>query len=150
MPQQQPSAPEQALPDGAADADQAVAYRPVSPAPAGATAPPQTTTTPGQALQQQLEQARVLYWRKDMSAAATAYQSLSQTYPDNADIWGEAGNFYLNMQQREQAADAYSHAVDLLMQQGQQQRARQLLDVMYRLDEDKARALETRLQQSGG
>lgn len=104
----------------------------------------------GAQLQQQLAQARVLFWRKDTSGAALIYSSLTQAHPHDADVWGEAGNFYYSLQQREQAADAYAHAIDLLMQQGEQQRASQLLGVMHQLDENKARALETQLQQSGG
>jgi len=148
MPQPQASAAER-QPAGAVDAEHAAADLPATPAPASegaaATAPQQTADE--QQLRQQLEEARVLYWRRDMRGAASLYQSLSQAYPDNADVWGEAGNFYYSLKQREPAADAYYHAVDLLIEQGKQQRARQLLDVMHQLDEEKARALETRLQQ---
>jgi len=111
---------------------------------------PQPAADDSAQLQQQLAQARVLFWRKDTGGAALIYSSLTQAHPLNPDVWGEAGNFYYSLQQREQAADAYAHAIDLLLQQGEQQRAGQLLGVMHQLDEDKARALETQLQQSGG
>jgi Flp pilus assembly protein TadD len=133
--------------------DQTGMNEPAAQAPAAA-APQQTPpaaasqqTPEDKQLQAQLEQARALYWRRDMRGAALVYQSLSQAHPQNPDVWGEAGNFYFNLQQREQAANAYYHAAELLIQQGQQRRARQLLDVIYRLDKDKASALEARLQQ---
>ncbi len=99
----------------------------------------------GLSLQQRLATARALYWQQDMRGAQAVYRSLLQAYPDNADVWGEAGNFYFSQQQRKAAADAYFHAADLLIRQGQAQRARRLLDVMHQLDDEKTRELRRRL-----
>ena len=101
-------------------------------------------------LQQQLERAREFYWQRDLRDAASAYQSLGEAYPENAEVWGEIGNFYFSLRRGEQAGAAYSHAIELLMQNNDPVRARQLLGVLFRLDARKARELETRLQQAGG
>lgn len=101
-------------------------------------------------LEQQLTAVRALYWRRDLRGAAAGYQSLGQTYPDNADVWGEIGNFYFSVRQIDAATGAYSRAIELLARQGDPLRARQLLAVLYRMDAAAARELEKRLQQSGG
>jgi len=101
-------------------------------------------------LQQQLGQARELYWSRDLRGAAAAYHSLGEAYPDNAEVWGEIGNFYYSLRRSGQAGAAYSHAIELLMQNNDPVRARQLLAVLFRLDARKARELESRLQQAGG
>lgn len=126
-----------------------VAETPPAATPSGDTTPPEAADNDA-LLQQQLAQARSLYWSKDTRGAELIYQSLSQAHPENPDVWGEAGNFYYSLQQREQAADAYARAFDLLIQQGQQERAGQLLGVMHQLDEEKARVLEMKLQQPDG
>ncbi len=100
-------------------------------------------------LAQQLEEVRALYWARDLRGAAAGYKSLGQAYPDNADVWGEIGNFYYSLRQAGPATTAYSRAIELLVQQGDKPRARQLLDVLYQLDASAARELEMRLQQTG-
>jgi hypothetical protein len=132
-----------------ATAPAAVAETPEATTPAG-NATPQASADDEALLVQQLAQARSLYWSKDTRGAELIYQSLSQAHPENPDVWGEAGNFYYSLQRREQAADAYARAFDLLMRQGQQERAGQLLGVMHQLDEEKARVLEMKLQQPEG
>jgi tetratricopeptide (TPR) repeat protein len=141
---------EEPVPVAPARETDAAAETPAAPQPPAGETPPQQAEDARRQLQQQLEQARVLYWRKDMRGAELIYASLTQAHPQDPDVWGEAGNFYYSLQQREQAAEAYSRAIDLLLQQGEQQRAGQLLGVMHELDEDKARTLEMQLQQSGG
>lgn len=141
-----------AVPDAQAGVASAGVPAPTAAAavPSPAAAAPELSEEQGAQLQQQLAQARTLYWRKDIRGAELIYQSLGQAHPQNPDVWGEAGNFYYSLQRREQAIDAYSRAFDLLMRQGQQQRADQLQGVMHQLDEEKARALEMQLQQPGG
>jgi len=102
-------------------------------------------------LQQMLEQARGLFWRRDLRGAAAAYTAVSDAYPDNAEVWGEIGNFYFSLHQAEPAGEAYAHAIELLAQNDEPMRARRLLDVLFRLDPQKARELESRLRvQTGG
>jgi tetratricopeptide (TPR) repeat protein len=147
---QEQTAPEQAAP--AAQPQVATAMPRARPGPAvesPAVAEPQISAEDAR-LQQQLGQAREFYWSRDLRGAAAAYQSLGEAYPDNAEVWGEIGNFYFSLRRSEQAGAAYSHAIELLMQNNDPVRARQLLGVLFRLDARKARELETRLQQAGG
>lgn len=107
----------------------------------------QPATVPTAApLEQRLEAARQLYWQRDVRAAAAAYQALGETHPQNPDVWGEIGNFYFSLHQREPAGEAYARCIELLIDQGEPARARQLLNILHRLDEPRARELETRIQ----
>jgi tetratricopeptide (TPR) repeat protein len=99
---------------------------------------------------QALEQARILFWQRDMRAAAAAYESVAQAYPDNADVWGEIGNFYYTLRQRQPASLAYARAIELLIDQHDTERASQLVEVLFRLDANKGRELAARLQRIGG
>ena len=127
----------------------AASTQPAQTAVTGTTVGPQITASDAQ-LEQELKEVRGLYWRRDLSGAAAGYQSISKAYPDNANVWGEMGNFYYTLRQTGAATAAYSRAIELLMQQGDESRARQLLDVLYRLDASAARKLEMRLQHTGG
>jgi len=97
-------------------------------------------------LQQQLEEARQLYWQRDVEAATDAYQALGSDYPRNADVWGEIGNFYFSTEQQEPAGMAYYRTVSLLIDKGDTQKARELLGVLYKLDANRGRELDARLQ----
>lgn len=129
-----------AAPKAAAD-ETAAAHTPSGPPAAGEDA----------RLQQMLEQARELFWRRDLREAAAAYSAVSDAYPDNAEVWGEIGNFYYSLHKAEPAGEAYARAIELLAQNDEPMRARRLLDVLFRLDPEKARELEALLRaQSGG
>ncbi len=100
--------------------------------------------------QGRLEQARAYFWQRDMRAALQAYQSLTESYPERAEVWGELGNLYFNIRKTSDAMDAYAHAAELLIEQGDTEGARELLNVMYRLDARQASQIEMRLRQTGG
>ncbi|MGW8311170.1 MAG: hypothetical protein ACWGNB_08925 [Thiogranum sp.] len=97
-------------------------------------------------LARQLEQARSLYWKQQSEAAESAYQALAREHADNAELWGEIGNFYYSLGRNEQAVEAYSRAIELLVRDDKQERARQLLEVLSRLDQQKARELEMKMR----
>jgi hypothetical protein len=128
------------------------------PAPVEQPAAPETTAvvapgtasnkSEGKTVQQQLEEARQLYWQKDVTGATEVYEALGRDYPGDADIWGEIGNFYYSVQQSESAGTAYYRTVSLLIDKGDTQKARQLLGVLYELDANRGRELDARLQQS--
>jgi hypothetical protein len=99
--------------------------------------------------QSQLEQARQHYWGRDIPAAEQAYRRLTESHPQRAEVWGELGNLYFSQREMVQATDAYYRAIELLIGQGDAERARQLLGTMYQLDAGKAKELETRLRQAG-
>jgi tetratricopeptide (TPR) repeat protein len=97
-----------------------------------------------------LERARQHYWRRDLAAAEQIYKQLTESHPERAEVWGELGNLYFGQKEMVQATDAYYRAIDLMIEQGDAARARQLLGAMQQLDADKASELETRLRQAGG
>jgi hypothetical protein len=96
-----------------------------------------------------IAQARETFWHRDMPGALQAYRSLVEAFPEQPDGWGELGNLYLTLGQRSVAADAYYHAVSLLIDEGETVRARHLLRMLYGLDSVKASELEKRLRQVG-
>ena len=100
--------------------------------------------------QGRLEQARAYFWQRDMRAALQTYQSLTESYPERAEVWGELGNLYFNVRKASDAMNAYAHAAELLTEQGDTEGARELLNVMYRLDARQASQIEMRLRQTGG
>jgi hypothetical protein len=128
------------------------------PAPVEEAAPAQATSVAaldtagneadGRKVQQKLEAARQLYWQRDVGAAPEAYEALGREYPNDANIWGEIGNFYYSVQQTESAGTAYYRTVSLLIDKGDTQKARQLLGVLYELDANRGRELDARLQQT--
>jgi len=125
-------------------------YRPLK---AKKTAPPVAAADSGAAgesdFRSQLEQARQHYWRSDMSAAEQAYRRLTESHPERAEVWGELGNLFFSQREMVQATDAYYRAIDLLIEQGDAERARQLLGTMYQLDANKADELDAQLRQAG-
>jgi len=125
-------------------------YRPLK---AKKTAPPVAAADSGAAgesgFRSQLEQARQHYWRSDMSAAEQAYRGLTESHPERAEVWGELGNLFFSQREMVQATDAYYRAIDLLIEQGDAERARQLLGTMYQLDANKADELDAQLRQAG-
>lgn len=137
-----------ASPDVTATTDKAAegaATESASPAPASETVAAGDVNTLGM----QLEEARQLFWQRDMQAAEAAYQALGKSYPDNPDVWGEIGNFYFTLRQREPAFEAYAQTMVLLNESGDGARAQQVLGVLFQLDAEKAQGLEQRLRQPG-
>ena len=135
-------------------------YRPLAAekaAPADATpAPAKPAAVPADSgaaseldFQSQLEQARQHYWGGDMHAAEQAYRRLTESHPERAEVWGELGNLFFSQREMVQATDAYYRAIDLLIEQGDAERARQLLGTMYQLDANKADELDAQLRQAG-
>ena len=130
-------------------------YRPLKakkPAPADVTlgtAGPAAVPAGEADFQSQLEQARQHYWRRDMRAAEQAYRRLTDSHPQRAEVWGELGNFYYSQKEMVQATDVYCRAIELLIEQGDAERTRQLLGAMYQLDAEKAKELEAQLRQGG-
>ena len=150
--EKQPFNPAAEVPDSVVAAPE---YRPLK---AKKSAPHDAASEPGKAVarpadeadfQSQLETARQHYWRRDMRAAEQAYRRLSESHPQRAEVWGELGNLYYSQREMVQATDVYYRAIELLIEQGDTERARQMLGAMYQLDTDKARELEARLGQGG-
>jgi hypothetical protein len=133
--------------------------------PATATEPPVSVATPDvapvqvappnkvpannvQEFQQQLAVARNYFWRRDLRGALQAYQNLARAWPAQADVWGELGNLYLRIGNRPAAAEAYYRAMTILLDQGESERAHDLLEVLYGLDATRASEIEKRFRQA--
>ena len=132
-------------------------YNPVAEVPASVVTAPEyrplhaeQTAASESDFQSQIAQARQHYWQGDTQVAEQAYRRLTESYPERAEVWGELGNLYFGQREMVRATDAYYQAIELLIEQGDAERARQLLGAMYQLDAEKANALETRLRQAGG
>ncbi len=96
----------------------------------------------------QLAAARELFWKRDVTAAVYAYTQLVRSYPDRPGAWGELGNLYMTLGNKEKAADAYYQAIGLLIQQGQAEEAHNMLGVMQTLDPEKTNELKQWLEQA--
>jgi len=112
--------------------------------------PTPADSAPENLLDNRLQDARRHYWQRDLRGAAMAYQALGEDYPTNPDVWGEMGNVYFGLHRREPAANAYARCVELLIEQHEPIRARQLLNILYRLDAPAAYQLEARIRHVGG
>jgi len=112
--------------------------------------PPPPVNVPDIKFQKQLAKARRYFWQHNLPAAAAAYQVLAEDYPENPDVWGEIGNFYFTLQQRQPVIRSYSRSVELLIERGELMSARRLVDVLYRLGSPRARNFEIQIQQAGG
>lgn len=80
-----------------------------------------------------LNDARKAYWEKDYEKSVTLYQSQIKTQPNVADIYGELGNVFFTMGSNETAAKHYFEAGQLFLQQKQDQRAKQVYEILSKL-----------------
>ncbi len=81
-----------------------------------------------------LSMARGAYWNRDLAGAIREYRRLARQYPDNADVFGELGNVYVEMGDAKAAIEAYSRAVAVLMKKGEEGRARALIKAIEGLE----------------
>lgn len=122
---------------------------PSPPPPEEPLAPQVESRVSDASLEQQLKAARELYWKNDAAGAEKAYSAITAAHPDRADAWGELGNVYFNLGRWNEAADAYYRAANLLIDQGQPQRAASMLRVLHGLDSGKGGEIEERLKTDG-
>jgi len=106
------------------------------------------SSAPASGFQEDLERARAYFWHWDLQAALKAYQNLAESYPRRPQVWGELGNLYFNIGQAPAAVNAYAHATELLIEQGDATRILAMLTMMYRLDAKRARQFEMRLREA--
>lgn len=91
------------------------------------------------------EAARRAAWYGDMPRALAGYRRLIAMQPDNYDAHGELGNILLHMGDVRGAADAYAKAAVLLQRYGHRGAAWQVMELVSRLDQAKARQLYQQL-----
>ncbi|MGD2117633.1 MAG: hypothetical protein PVG66_04680 [Chromatiales bacterium] len=86
------------------------------------------------AAEELLQQARRAYWNDDLQTAKSLYQDYIRQHPNSPDGYGELGNLLSTQGELSSAADMYRQAADLLMQQGKQEQAEQLRQVLSSIE----------------
>ncbi len=112
-----------------------------------ASSPPAQGSAPASAAaderDQVLSEARRAYWKGELDRAIGYYRQLTQDYPEEPDFFGELGNVFREQGEMDLAAKAYYDAAVLLVQRGEQERARGLAEAISRL----STAYEEQLQE---
>jgi tetratricopeptide (TPR) repeat protein len=100
----------------------------------------------GEAVRASWVEARKAFYRRDYQQSELHYKKVIDNTEDNFDAYGELGNVYFNQGKNEQAAAAYFQAALILIDKGQDRRARSLLGLLGRLDAGKAEELKALLE----
>ncbi len=138
---QEREAPAQSAPASTASASREV---PVS----GNAEAPRSNTRPAPDIDPRLAEARKAFWSRQFDRAIAAYQSLIDEYPKNPDYLGELGNIYYNLNRFARAAELFEQAGLLLVEQGDLERAGQLLPALSSLDRDRGQRLRQVIEQA--
>lgn len=144
----------------AATAPTAAGVQPSAPAPSLVQTKPATTAaTPASSavparpalspdLQHDLAAARTAYWQRDVKKAVEIYEALLKASPDQADVYGELGNVYLAMGKRDEAANAYAAAGDLLVKSATPMAAGKAMMPLRMLAPEKAEELRRKIYEA--
>ena len=89
--------------------------------------------------------ARSAFWNRDLAVAELKYQTLSVKLPDNPDVMGELGNVFYVQGKHKQTLAAYYRAAELLIEKGRSNRVNIILDLIYKLEPEKANILRARM-----
>jgi TolA-binding protein len=95
-----------------------------------------------------LNKARRAYWNDDLGSAASYYETLVKEFPHNPDYLGELGNVYFQQGDKQRAAKAYFNAAVRLENQGEQDRATKLGELLHKIDPGYAKALDKHFEES--
>ena len=77
-----------------------------------------------------LQKARRAYWNDQLDSAQKLYLAYIDQNPSNPDGYGELGNLLSTLGELDEAAEMYRQAADLLKQQGKNEQAMQLHEVL--------------------
>ncbi len=86
--------------------------------------------------------ARQAWHRGKVQQAVQQYQYLMREYSNHPDFAGELGNIYFSLGQTELAVTAYSQAIVRLLKNGDYPRARNTLQIIHSLDQQRAYNLQ--------
>jgi hypothetical protein len=89
--------------------------------------------------------ARNAFWSRDLAVAELKYHALSAKLPDNPDVMGELGNVFYVQGKHKQTVAAYYRAAELLIEKGQSSRVTVILDLLYKLEPEKANTLRAKM-----
>jgi hypothetical protein len=108
----------------------------------------EATKTPAaqrQTVQEIWVDARTAFWNRDLAVAELKYHALSTKLPDNPDVMGELGNVFYVQGKHKQTVAAYYRAAELLIEKGRSNRVLIILDLLYKLEPEKANTLRARM-----
>jgi hypothetical protein len=94
--------------------------------------------------QQRWQKARKLFW-SDEKAALKAYQKLVQENPDQAELIGELGNVYFKTGDLDKAAETFFRSGEQFIKVKKIDKASEMVEVLRKLETDKATELAERL-----
>jgi hypothetical protein len=89
--------------------------------------------------------ARTAFWNRDLTVAELKYHALSAKLPDNPDVMGELGNVFYVQGKHKQTVAAYYRAAELLIEKGRSSRVVIILDLIDKLEPEKANTLRARM-----
>lgn len=92
------------------------------------------------------EKARRAYWNGAHDEAIAIYKELAREYPREPDFFGELGNIYHELGEKELAAQAYYQAALILVEKGENERAERLLGVIEGLSQRLGQELGAKLK----
>ena len=88
-----------------------------------------------------LSAARLDWQQGNHDTAINTYWQLLREYPNHPDFAGELGNIYFSQGQTEMAVNAYSEAFLRLLKNQDNERAMQVLQIVYNIDQEQAALL---------
>jgi tetratricopeptide (TPR) repeat protein len=88
-----------------------------------------------------LQRARRAFWNGEFEAAEAGYMAMISAHPADADGFGELGNLYQSMGKPQRALDAYYEAAVRLKASGEQERFRELVELLTREGDPRADTL---------
>jgi len=86
--------------------------------------------------------AREMFNQGNIAEASTLYEALTASFPDNADLHGEAGNLYYNLGQFAKAATHYFAVGEISVRSGNRAMAASMHSVLQRIAPNKATELQ--------
>ncbi len=91
------------------------------------------------------QSARRAAWDGNSDASVENYRALIALQPENYDAYGEMGNVLLQMGDTDGAVDAYAQAARLLSEAGYSQAASHVVNIVAKLDQNRAVQLHEHL-----
>lgn len=88
--------------------------------------------------QQLLQAARKAFWSGNLDVSEAAYIKYLKQFPEDANVFGELGNLYQSMGNRQAALNAYVEAAFRLQLQGEYQQLQQIVELLYKAGDPRA------------
>ena len=85
--------------------------------------------------------ARQAYWNKDYQSAIDFYSKAMTNSPNSSDLYGELGNLYYGLKDYDLASSNYLEAGSLMIKNNEDNRAKQIYDILLSIAPDKAKLL---------